>query len=145
MVDADEVEARLIEAERVWQWGMGAGAGFATDGPWYLYRPDFADRYDPHGDLIAKGVAQAVRSPRPDRDMIDRATEAGEWLRHVPEADRRLVVMAVRALASGRRVVPWGHIMRAMGVVRGRMGMLRRYRAALAAIVDALNGAAARR
>lgn len=146
MIDSDEVEARLIEAERVWQWGAGAVRGYATDGPWHLYRPDFADRYDPHGEGAGRVIAQAVRMPRPDRDMIDRATVAGEWLLHVPDpADRKLVVLAIGHLARGRRVVPWGSLLRAMGVARGKMGLIRRYRRAIAAIVDALNGADARR
>ena len=172
MMDEQDIEARLIEAMRVWRWGEGAlgvhqaavmpgsmrmvdgcevrrpreqrdflssGRETATDGPWALYKPAFSERYDPHADGAARAVYQAVRMPRPDRAMIARAEEAAGWMALVDDAqDRRLVLLAIGALASGRRVVPWGKLLRAMGLERGKWGLSRRYGRALTSIKSGL-------
>lgn len=115
----DDVEARLVEAVRVFDWGTHGGqpSAWATDGPWHLSRrriaENWGDLWDGHGDIAALGraVAKAVLNPRPDRDMMSRAEEAAGWLVLVPPGDRRLVMSGIRALAQGWSRVPWARLL----------------------------------
>lgn len=118
LLSFDEVEARLIEAMRVFRWGMRQGAAFATDGPWSQMKLDWSERWAHSGeDVDGKGgnadriAAQALRSPRPDRTMISRAEEAGGWLvLCATDADRIVVVRALAQLAEGRSRIDWGKV-----------------------------------
>jgi hypothetical protein len=49
-----------------------------------------------------------------------RMVEASEWMRFVPEADRRLVIIVLVKLAKGNKTVPWLAIWKALG--RGKPG-----------------------
>jgi hypothetical protein len=149
----DEIEARLIEAMRVFAFGMRGGPVFATDGPWAQVRLDWVDRYahggeskDGQGGDVAKIVAQALRAPRPDRAMIARAEEAGAWLGLIgSEVDRRIVIGAVDQLASGRARVDWGWLVRRDGKLGGRREWARvRYARALRALAATVSGRARR-
>lgn len=116
----------------------------ATDGPWDQHRPLFSERHDANADGAARAVADAVRRPRPDRAMIGRATDAAGWLTMVDEGDRRLVILAIGQLARGRAAVPWGRLLKPMGLTRGEWGLRRRYARALKVISDGLNAAGKR-
>lgn len=80
--------------------------------------------------------------PRPlplTRRQVADMERIGEWLGFVPEADRRLVVFALAALASGRARIPWLRLRRPLGVKLGADGLRKRYGAAIAGICAALN------
>lgn len=152
MMDADEVEARLIEAVRVFERMERTGPGWASDGPWRLMRMLRSERYSPVDDAEAAawGVAEAIRSPRPDREMVARAEEAVSWLGLVNAADRPLVLAGVRALALGQTRVPWTRLLvrpdlwrdpAARGVATAR-GLALRYQRALRALAGRVGRAA---
>jgi hypothetical protein len=48
-----------------------------------------------------------------------RMVEASEWLAHVREEDRRLVVLVLVYLAKGEKKVPWLKLTRRLGVGMG--------------------------
>jgi hypothetical protein len=116
---ADAVEARLIEAVRVFDRMEGrGGTSFATDGPWrMMMRREGTDYWVQRLGLVDLGEAieQAVRDPRPDAAMISRAEVAAGWLALLDEGDRALVLTGVRCLALGVARVPWTRLL----LVRG--------------------------
>jgi len=140
-VTSFDIEARLVEAIRVFDALQGGGRAWASDGPWYLSRLTNAEAWARDVEHLALGEAldRVVRAPRPDRDMIDRAEEATGWLHHVVECDRRLVLLVVQSFAAGRARAPWSKIMRMMGLKRGRFGLARRYAKAMNDLARTLN------
>jgi hypothetical protein len=120
MMDAELVEARLIEAVRAFDRMEVNFTGWATDGPWRQMALLRSERYSPVDDLDdhAHAVASAIRSPYPDRDMQRRASEAAAWLGLVTEGQRRLILVGVRALSSGHSRVPWARLMLSPALIR---------------------------
>jgi hypothetical protein len=152
---ADDVEARLIEAVRVWRRLEGGKArAWAGDAPWHLsLRREGADYWVQRLGLIELGlsVAQAVRDPRPDAAMIGRATEAGEWLALIAEADRALVLAGVTPLAVGHGRVPWTRLLETrdtwsdatmLALPRSAYRLSVRYKKAVAALAKRLSSPA---
>lgn len=128
-----DVEARLVEAMQ-FQWRTESGTwGFASDGPWHLIVRDWWD-WAAHED---KPVPRIPLS----REQLARMEEASGWLALAPERDRKLVVLAVTALAAGRKVVPWRALLRPMGLRLGSHGLRKRYSRAMTCICEALNAA----
>lgn len=132
-----DVKDRLIEAAEI-QRRMDSGRWpFASDGPWHLIVEDKRA-----WDWDADGWEQLpVPKLRPSRDQIARSEEATGWLRFVRETDRRLVVMAVTALACGQGRVPWARLVRPMGETRGPDALRMRFNRAITAICNGLNAA----
>lgn len=130
------VEDRLVEAMRLWWHVSGGWWPFASDGPWHLIATD--DSWDWDSDRWAD--APMPKLPL-SREQMRRRDEATAWLRHAPERDRRLVVLAVTALAAGRKRVPWRSLLRPMRMRRGADGLRMRYGRAVNAICVALNTA----
>lgn len=151
MIDATEVEARLLQAMEVFARMEGNGRRWATDGPWRQMRllpSDVAkqlwlqsmDALQMRNMTPAELRAlSALQPPRPDRTMIDRAEEAAGWLGWIDaEMDRVIVVMALpRKLRTGR--VGWSGLVQALGLGIERSQARNRYLAALAAIARRLN------
>ncbi|WP_289144983.1 hypothetical protein [uncultured Sphingobium sp.] len=128
-----DVEARLVEAMQ-FQWRTESGTwGFASDGPWHLIVRDWWD-WAAHED---KPVPRIPLS----REQLARMEEASAWLAHAPERDRKLVVLAVTALAAGRKVVPWRALRTLLRVKPGEDALRKRYAVAINAICKRLNGA----
>ena len=131
------VQDRLVEAAAIQRRMNSGGWPFASDGPWHLI---VADRRvwdwekDGWEDLPVPKVP-------PSREQIARSEEATRWLAFAPEGDRKLIVLAVTALASGRAVIPFRALLRPMGVKMGADGLRKRYSRAITAICKALNGA----
>lgn len=132
----DEVEGRLVEALRLWWHVSGGWWPFASDGPWHLVAVDKSWDWD--SDRWAD--APLPKLPL-SREQIQRRDEASAWLTHAPERDRRLIVLAVTALAAGRKRVPWRKLLRPMGMRRGADGLRMRYGRAVTVICEALNAA----
>lgn len=128
-----DVEGRLVEAMQ-FQWRTESGTwGFASDGPWHLIVRDW-------WDWAAHEERPVPRIPL-SREQMARMDEASAWLAHAPERDRKLVVLAVTALAAGRKVVPWRALLKPMAMARGADGLRMRYGRAINAICVKLNAA----
>lgn len=129
----DLVQERLVDAMRLWWRSPGGGRWpFAGDAPWWMIRAEWADYPDPDAP------------PRPlplSRAQIAERDEASEWLRMVPDRDRKLVVLALVQLASGHKRVRWSRVREQISVDISRRGLGQRYSRALAGIARALNGA----
>ncbi len=142
-----EVRDALVDAAAFWRRSPGGGTSpFANDGPWQLM-----ERESRRGDWDARGVdgtsSDVPLRPLPlSPEQVGRRDAASEWLALIEEpADRRIVVIAVGYLASGRARVPWRRIKRRLGVPLGEGGLQRRYERAITEICEALNGAEIRR
>jgi hypothetical protein len=137
-----DVEDRLVEATENWRRSPDADARFSLGGRISsIWRQAWTDR-------IGMALIEQLDLPAPDepkplplsRSDVARMTEASEWMRFVPEADRRLVIMALSYLARGRSVVPWLVIWKKLGRGKpGPDGLRMRYSRALTAVCKALN------
>lgn len=137
-----DVEDRLVEAMRHWWRSHDNEARFSIGGRissvWRHYCPDRRDLilWDQLRDLEADEPAPLPLS----RGDIARMTEASEWLRFVPERDRRLVIAALVKLAAGAKTVPWLATWKALGRGKpGPEGLRSRYSRGLTCIANALN------
>jgi len=135
------VEERLVEATCLWHRAPDRERGWLHV---RAYWPEVR-----RSEFI-RVVAGELDWPEPETDLrplpLTRAevatmTEASEWLAHVPERDRRLVVAAVAYLAAGHPQVSWTKLKRRLGVPFGADGLRMRYSRAITAIADALNNA----
>ena len=140
----DDVQERLVEAmltcwrhpdrERGWQ---------RLRAHWPdIQREILAGDYDARGGLEAGDVT--IRPASLTRLETAEMEEAFGWLDHVSPADRKLVGLAITALASGQREVSWRRLLRPMGLTKGSDGLRMRYGRAIAAIAGRLNGGNAR-
>lgn len=133
----DMVQERLVEAVHLWRRSPGDGRSpYATDGPWELASSDL---WGPDVDKDAPLRPLPLR-----RREVAARDEASAWLLFVPERDRRLVVLAVTALAKGYKQVPWMDLRRPMGVKLGADGLRMRYGRAIRRICERLSGGFAR-
>lgn len=138
--DFDAVEEALVDAFVLWRRTPGEGRWpFASDGPWHLVqRSTMAGDYDARGGDLDEEIEA---SPLPlTREEVERRDRVTGWIDLVPDAeDRRLIGMALRALAGGADRVPWKRIMKQMGLTRGRDGLRKRYSRAITVICQTLN------
>lgn len=136
----DTVEARLIEALRVFDRLAGGGKAWASDGPWHLSRllPSEAFARDVEHLAMGEAIERLVRAPRPDRDMITRAEESTAWLVLIAERDRKLVQLVIRYLANGWSRVPWLKLREPLGITLGAGGLARRYDQAIEGLARTL-------
>lgn len=127
-----DVQERLVEAVHL-LWRIEGGKWpFAGDGPWHLIVKEW-------GDWDARD-AKPIRQGPLTRAEMARLEETGAWLAMIPERDRRLVVLAVRELAKGAKVVPWMALRGPMGVTLGADGLRKRYERAVGALCRRING-----
>jgi hypothetical protein len=151
----EEVERRLVEALHLWSRSPGEGRWpFASDAPWHLMtRKVRADAGRVKGMDLARVLQdddehetrqwQGRDRPVPlSRSEVALRDQASAWLALVPEADRRLVVLALFDLARGRRV-SWLRLKHSLEVTLTGEALSWRYRKALKAIADHLNRAGA--
>lgn len=137
----DLVREALVEAVELWQRSPRAGhAPMRSCWPTDLMVGEWGD-YDARG-----GIDSAVEvTPRPlplSRAEVDQRDRVSGWMQLVPgEADRRLLGVCLAFHARGYTQLPWAKIMRVLGLTRGKDGLAKRYRAALRAIAEGLNGA----
>jgi hypothetical protein len=141
------VRDELVEVAVLW-WRSpgGRGPAYATDGPWrQMTRDQAVGDYDARGgDGTSSDVA--IRPLPLSCSEVDRRDRVSAWLGHVPVSDdRRLLVMAIGQLATGRSNVSWKRIRRAMGIAHGEFGLRKRYERSITAIAEALNAAEKRR
>lgn len=130
----DDVQQRLVDAQLA-LWRIEGGRWpFAGDGPWHLVARDL------YGPDVDKDVP--IRPMPLSRAEVAATEEALAWIATVGERDRRLVVLAVRELAKGRKRVPWVDLLTKMGMARGAGGLARRYERAMSALTMRVNALA---
>lgn len=137
----DDVQDRLVEAmltcwrypdrERGWQTLRCAWPEISRD----VWAGDYDAR---GGDGTSADVA--LRPASQTREDIAEMEEAFGWLDAVAPDDRKLIGLAIRELASGKRSVSWSKLKAAMGIARGSDGLRMRYGQAIASICNARNG-----
>ena len=137
----DMVQERLVEAMIICWRNPDRERG------WQRLRSTWPDvlREEAAGDYDARGGHHtssdvAIRPASLTRLEVAEMEEAFGWMDAVPPLDRKLVGLAIAALASGRREVSWRHLLRPMGLQRGSDGLRMRYGRAIARIAGALNG-----
>lgn len=149
----DDAQEALIGCVELWRRSPGAGRWpFAGDGPWHLAQAEVGDvGAAEHSETIMvteRGRELRVRkldtlAPRAPLDCAEVETRdrVTAWLQLLPDAlDRRIVWLAVQALAQGQGRVPWGKMKARIRYDRTTAALAWRYRTALAGIVCAVNG-----
>jgi hypothetical protein len=130
------VEERLVEAMRLWWRSPGGGRWpFAKDAPWHLMSKDRnqGDYDDQHGNEDARRKSLPLtRAEIAERDAVS------EWLRIVPDKDRRLVVLVLNERARGQARIRWSAIRKRLEADIGPRGLGMRYSRAITAIVRQL-------
>jgi len=136
----DDVQDRLVEAmltcwryadrERGWQTLRCAWPEISRD--------VWAGDYDARGGDGTSGDV-ALRPASQTRAEIAEMEEAFGWLDAVAPDDRKLIGLAIRELARGKREVPWRSLMPKLGIQRGVSGIQMRYSRTITAICNAVN------
>ena len=139
----EDIEARLIEAARVFRDHTG-GAAWAGDAPWHLtlgtiteqdhresaerrHRDNIVNKLN-NGELIETPIVRLKAT----REMVTRAEAAMGWLMLLRrDEDRRLVCIVIAQLAGGARQVGWRAVLAAMGLAHGIDGLRKRYERAI--------------
>jgi hypothetical protein len=133
------VEDRLVDALDLWRRSHDGDARFSLSGRISSIWQQCVD--DPLALIERHGVETEAPRPLPlSRGDMARMTEASEWMRFVPECDRRLVILALGYLLKGYSRVPWLKLKHRLGIKFGADGVRMRYSRALTAIAVALNG-----
>ena len=137
----DDVQDRLVEAmltcwrypdrERGWQTLRCAWPEISRD----VWAGDYDAR---GGDGTSADVA--LRPASQTRIDIAEMEEAFGWLDAIAPDDRKLIGLAIRELARGKREVSWRRLKAAMGIAQGSDGLRMRYGRAITAICIARNG-----
>lgn len=139
----EAVQERLVEAMiTCWRQPDGERAWLrvvASDGPWRLVVPEAGDYDGGRGAGEARAEA-ALRPASLTRTDLAEMEEAFGWAGWLQPEDRRLVGLAIGALARGQRQVSWRALLGRMGLERGADGLRRRYGLAIASIAARLNG-----
>lgn len=141
LLSFDDVQERLVEAIRVVWRQPDRERGWLTV---RAYWPDiqrhtaFGDYDERGGDGVSSDVK--LRPAALTRREVADAEEALGWLDMIAPEDRKLVGLALTALAGGRRQVPWSRLLRPMGKTRGVDGLRRRYERAIGKVCRAVNG-----
>lgn len=130
------VEDRLVEAlltcwrypdrERGWQTLRSAWPEISRD--------VWAGDYDARG---GDGTSAVLRPAAQTRAEISEMEEAFGWLDVVAPDDRKLIGLAIRELAQGKREVPWRSLLPKLGLKMGVSGLQMRYSRAITAIAQA--------
>lgn len=140
----DLVEEQLVGAMLLWRRAPDRERGWmAVRALWPdIRRPGSEERWwDVDGELNLTGADRPEPRPLPlTRAEVGEMNRIGEWLGLVPEEDRRIVVLAVLALASGRKRVPWSRLLKPLGMKRGAGAIEQAYRRSIGMIAFRLNG-----
>jgi hypothetical protein len=163
MLSWSEVERHLVEAVRYY-WRSdrralsgpgGRPGGFATDAPWRLLTREGRaeagqmavmdlwriEQDEAVKDAKLRGLASSVPLTSEEVTWMDGRLA---WLLLVPEADRKLVEVVVKAKARGAERIEWTRIRSRLPSDIGNKGLYRRYVRALQALARALGVEAAK-
>lgn len=141
----DLVEERLIDAMLLWRRAPDRERSWmAVRSLWPdIRRPGSEEHWWDPIDREFNLKPEDRPPPRPlplTRAEVAEMNRVGEWLGLVPEQDRKVVVLAVLALASGRTRVPWSRLLRPLGMKRGAGAIEQAYRRSIGTIAFRLNG-----
>lgn len=133
----EDVQERLVEA-MLCAWRLPD-----REAGWQRVKAMWPDvwRHEHFGDHPGNDVAQVPLRPAAlTRADIAEMEEAFDWLSVVKAADRKLVGLAITALARGEKQVPWLRLLKAMGLKRGAHGLRKRYSRAMVKVCVRANG-----
>ena len=135
-----DVEERLVEAVRVMQRLGDREAGWLrVKACWPdIVREREAGDYDAHGYLGQSSDIVVRPLPATRRD-VDQMEQAFAWVLAARPEDRRLIALAIGALARGDKQVPWMRLRKPMGIKLGAHGLRKRYGRAMHLVVKAAN------
>ena len=138
MLSFSDVEERLVEAMLAMRRMSDREAG------WLRVKACWPDivREDSRGDYDARGVDMGPPPLRPlpaSRRDIAQMEEAFGWVMAVKPEDRKLIGLAITALAQGQKQVPWMQLRKPMGVKLGAHGLRKRYGRAMHLVVRQAN------
>jgi hypothetical protein len=135
-----DVEERLVEAMLVMRRLSDREAGWLrVKASWPdIVREHEAGDYDARGYLGNSSDIPLKPLPATRRDIAE-MEEAFAWVLAAKERDRRLIALAIGALARGEKRVPWGRLLRPMGLKLGQHGLRKRYERAMHLVVKAAN------
>jgi hypothetical protein len=132
----DDVQDRLVEAMLTcWRYPDRERGWQALRCAWPEMTREALDA-DQDADTSADA---ALRSASQTRVEIAEMEEAFGWLDAVAPDDRKLIGLAIRELARGKREVPWRSLMPKLGVRMGVTGVQMRYSRAITSICNAVN------
>ena len=135
-----DVEERLVEAMLVMRRMSDREAGWLrVKACW----PDIVREYEA-GDYDARGYLGTSSDiplrplPASRRDIAD-MEQAFAWVLAAKPEDRRLIALAIGALAQGAKQVPWMRLRKPMGIKLGAHGLRKRYGRAMHVVTKAAN------
>jgi len=116
----ETVESRLVEALQLWRQAPDRERGWLhVKAMW----PDILRhgwRVDVDGEFDERAAIVEPRRPALTRDQVAEMVEASDWIAHVDERDRKLVVTVLALKARGITRILWSRIWERSG--RGRPG-----------------------
>lgn len=138
LLSFDDVQERLVKAMLVCWRNPDRERG------WQRIRSAWPDVAAEAGDYDARGAEHsssdvAIRPAALTRAEVAEMEEAFGWLDRVPTDDRKLIGLAITALARGEARVPWRRLLGKMGLERGADGLRKRYGRAMSAVVERVN------
>ena len=135
-----DVEERLVEAMLVMRRLSDREAGWLrVKASWPdIIRDHEAGDYDARGYLGNSSDIPLKPLPATRRD-IAMMEEAFAWVLAAKPDDRKLIALAIGALARGEKRVPWMKLRKPMGLTRGADGLRMRYERAMRKVVKAAN------
>lgn len=135
-----DVEERLVEAMRVMMRLSDREAGWLrVKACWPdIVREREAGDFDAYG-YLGKSSDIVIKPMAATRRDIAQMEEAFGWVLAAKEGDRRLIALAIGALARGEKRVPWTKLMRPMGLKLGQHGLRKRYERAMHLVTKAAN------
>lgn len=132
----EDVQGRLVEAMLV-AWRLPD-----REAGWHRIKAMWPDirRHTWFGDYgDTDPDARPAPSPLTRMELADMDT-AFAWLDVVKADDRKLIGLALRALARGESRVPWRRLLKPMGLSIGAHGLRKRYSRAMMKVVERANG-----
>ncbi|MES1985490.1 MAG: DUF6362 family protein [Pseudomonadota bacterium] len=132
----EDVQERLVEA-MLCAWRLPD-----REAGWQRVKAMWPDvwRHTHFGDYGESASEAVLRPAASTRAEIAEMEEAFDWLSVVKAADRKLVGLAITALARGEKRVPWRRLLKPMGLQRGADGLRMRYGRALQQVCGRANG-----
>lgn len=137
----DDVEERLVEAMELWRRSPDRERGWLhVKAYWPDIRRSGEFRVDASGEVDFPEQEPETRPLPLTRAEVASMMEASDWMRHVPERDRRLVALVLVYKVQGKQP-QWLKLKRRLGVAFGADGLRKRYSRAVSDVCKALNEA----
>jgi hypothetical protein len=135
----EDVEGRMVEAMLLWRRAPDRERGWLHVRAFWPEIRRFGWTTSVGGEYDHPEEQPQPRALPLTRAEVASMMEASDWLAHAPQADRKLVALALTALAAGHKRVPWARLKPLMGVEYGAHGLRKRYCRAIATIAKAVN------